>query len=154
MKPVSAGPLTVPTSSSGYLSADLVVNSAETATPTPTIIKAKHFKMSVDTYVNAGATIAIGPIVAYIMYVPQGYTLTTNTPVDHPEWVLTWRTIDTSNSSINTGYHATVSMSSSLSRNLNSGDSIKIVLIANNVSSTNTFTLNCIAHFSCVVRNN
>lgn len=154
MKPVVAGPLTVPTSASGYVSADLVVNSTETATPTPTIIKTKHFKMSVDTYVNTSANIALGPIVAYIMYVPQGYALTTNTPVDHPEWVLTWRSIDTGLALAGTTYHTNVTMSSSLSRNLNSGDAIKFVMVANNVHASNTYSLNAVVHFSCVVRNN
>lgn len=154
MKPVVAGPLTVPTSASGYVSADLVVNSTETATPTPTIIKTKHFKMSVDTYVSTPANIALGPIVAYIMYVPQGYTLATNTPVDHPEWVLSWRSIDTGSALAGTTYHANVTMSSSLSRNLNSGDAIKFVMVANNVNTANTYSLNAVVHFSCVVRNN
>ena len=154
MKPVSAGPVTVPLSTSAFLAADLVVNSAESATPTPTIIKTKHFKMSVDTYVQAGSAIIIGPIVAYIMYVPQGYTLATTTPIDHPEWVLAWRTIDTSASNVNNGYHNSVTMSSSLSRNLNSGDTIKVVFIATNVASISTYTLNALCHFSCVVRNN
>ena len=155
MKASSAGPLTVPVSGSGYLGTDLVANSTETATPTPTIIKCKHFKVSIDTYVNSAGYVVAGPLVAYLMYVPQGYTLSTSTPIDHPEWVLSWRSIDTSETTpLENTYHDVVTMTSSLSRNLNSGDTIKLILVANNVSATNTFQLNVIAHFSCVVRNN
>ena len=154
MKASSVGPLTVPVSSSGYLATDLVANSTETATPTPTIIKCKHFKVSVDTYVNSTGAFPLGPIVAYLMYVPQGYTLAVSTPVDHPEWVLAWRTIDTANINGTYSYHEVITMTSSLSRNLNSGDSIKLILIANNVNATYTYSLNGISHFSCVLRNN
>ena len=154
MKASSVGPLTVPISSSGYLATDLVANSTETATPTPTIIKCKHCKVSVDSYVYSTGTLPIGPIVAYLMYVPQGYTLAVSTPVDHPEWILSWRAIDTSNIAATRSYHDIITMTSSLSRNLNSGDTIKLILVANNVDATYTYQLNSITHFSCVVRNN
>ena len=74
--------------------------------------------------------------------------------VIHPEWVLTWRSIDTGNAVSGATYHQNITMSSSLSRNLNSGDAIKFVLVANNVNSSNTFQMNAVAHFSCVLRNN
>ena len=153
MKAASSPTISVPPSGSAFGAIDLVVNSAESATPTPTIIKCKHFKASIDTYVSAASALNTGPIVCYIMYVPQGYTLAVTTPVDHPEWVLSWRAVDVSMASTLVTFHNNITMSSSLSRNLNSGDSVKLLVVANNISAT-PFQVNALVHFSCVVRNN
>jgi len=153
MKAASSPTISVPGSGSAFGAVDLVVNSAESATPTPTIIKCKHFKASIDTYVTSSTSTQIGPLVCYIMYVPQGYTLATTTPIDHPEWVMSWRAVDVSLATTLVTFHNNITMSSSLSRNLNSGDSVKLIIVANNVTSNN-YTVNGLIHFSCVVRNN
>ena len=155
LKAATIPEVTVVPGSSSFAAVDFVVNSAQTATPTPTIIKAKHFKLSIDMHVKASITAnVIGPIVCYLMYIPQGYTLATTTPTDHPEWVITWRSVDTTGVTAGTPTHSDrISMSSSLSRNLNSGDTIKLVVISSNVADSNFIAVGY-AHFSCVVRNN
>lgn len=89
--------------------------------PVPTMIKVKNFKCVLDI-ATSSATVARNNFYA-IMYIPQGYTVTTTTPQDHPEWIMVWRTVDrglsgTENTTEN------VQISSRLARNLNSGDSV------------------------------
>ena len=76
-----------PTATGGSY-ATMVLNAAETATPTPTILKVKYPKISVDfafdaTLLNNGF--------ACIMYVPQGVVINSGLPVLHPEWIMAWR---------------------------------------------------------------
>ena len=83
------------------------------------------------------------------MYLPQGITPDANTALLHPEWVLTWKGIQTSSA---TG-HNLIQFTSSLCRNLNSGDSIIMYFSFFNGTSSNvpiTFEARC----SCVVRTN
>ena len=67
-----------------------VENSAETATPTPTIIKVKHLRVSLD--VLADATVLNNGFCA-LVYLPQGYTFSAGLPILHPEWIMAWRNI-------------------------------------------------------------
>ena len=68
------------------------------------------------------------------MFVPQGVTPTINSPIQHPEWVLAWRGLET--------------------RNLNSGDSIVVLWSGYNIGESGSIGFNSFARFSCVVRNN
>ena len=113
--------------------------------PTPTILKVKHLRV-VDLYMES--TALNGGFVC-LMYLPQGIIPGANTFLLHPEWVLCWKGIQNNSS---TG-HNLVQFSSSLSRNLNSGDSIVLYFSFFNPLENNipiTFEARC----SCVVRNN
>ena len=124
----------------------IVSNANESATPTPTILKVKHLRVAADLYVDS--TALNGGFVC-LLYLPQGIVPDANTALLHPEWVLTWKGIQTSSA---TG-HNLVQFSSSLSRNLNSGDSIVLYFSFFNGTSTQvpiTFEARC----SCVVRKN
>ena len=124
----------------------IVSNSNESATPTPTILKIKHLRVAADLYVD---TTALNGGFVCLLYLPQGTVPSANTALLHPEWVLTWKGIQVNS---NTG-HNLVQFSSSLSRNLNSGDSIVLYFSFFNQLDNNipiTFEARC----SCVVRNN
>ena len=124
----------------------IVANSNEGATPTPTILKIKHLRVAADLYVD---TTALNGGFVCLLYLPQGITPDANTALLHPEWVLTWKGIQMNSS---TG-HNLVQFSSSLARNLNSGDSIVLYFSFFNGTSTQvpiTFEARC----SCVVRTN
>ena len=126
--------------------ATIVANSNEGATPTPTILKVKHLRVAADLYIET--TNLNGGFVC-LMYLPQGTVPGANTALLHPEWVLCWKGIQVNSA---TG-HNLVQFSSSLSRNLNSGDSIVLYFSFFNPLEQNipiTFEARC----SCVVRNN
>ena len=124
----------------------IVANSNEGATPTPTILKVKHLRVAADLYMES--TALNGGFVC-LMYLPQGIIPGANTALLHPEWVLCWKGIQNNST---TG-HNLIQFSSSLSRNLNSGDSIVLYFSFFNPLEQNipiTFEARC----SCVVRNN
>ena len=124
----------------------MVQNSAETAVPTPTILKVKHAKLSLDFVFDA--TVLNNGFCCFL-YVPQGVVINSGLPVLHPEWIMAWRNIPNDVSAT----HHQVMLSSKLSRNLNSGDSIVMLFsFYNNASSPTTASVS--ARYSCVVRNN
>ena len=90
--------------------ATLVSNASETANPTPTILKVKHVKASIDISVNATA---LHNGFACIMYCPQGIVPAAGMPVLHPEWILAWRNLTNDVSAT----HHTHMLSSSMCRN-------------------------------------
>ena len=134
-----------PTATGGSY-ATMVLNAAETATPTPTILKVKYPKISVDfafdaTLLNNGF--------ACIMYVPQGVVINSGLPVLHPEWIMAWRNVPNDVTST----HHEIMLSSSMSRNLQSGDSIVLLFSFYN-AATGPTSLRISARHSCVLRNN
>lgn len=132
----------------------LCANSLETAggqghsavVPTPTIIKTGNYKVQCDAHIGTNSSAVIRSMM-YIMYLPEGvYAASTSSTVSeayeqnfdalslivsrHPEWILAWRQFgsDLIGSSTNLDK---VSFSSRLKRNLNSGDQIVAVVLAN-----------------------
>ena len=126
--------------------ATIVANANESATPTPTILKVKHLRVAADLYID---TTNLNGGFACLMYLPQGTVPSANTALLHPEWVLTWKGIQVNSA---TG-HNLVQFSSSLSRNLNSGDSIVLYFSFFNPLEQN-IPITFQARSSCVVRNN
>ena len=124
----------------------IVSNANEGATPTPTILKVKHLRVAAD--LNIQSTMLNGGF-ACIMYLPQGTVPGANTALLHPEWVLSWKGIQVNSA---TG-HNLIQFTSSLSRNLNSGDSIVVYFSFFN-SLENNIPITFQARCSCVVRNN
>ena len=124
----------------------LVSNSLETAVPTPTILKAKHLKVALDFKFDA--TVLSAGFCA-LLYVPQGYAITSGICNSHPEWILAWRNIP----NVVSATHHDIMLSSSMCRNLNSGDKIIVYFSFYNAAPGPT-TMNISGKFSGVVRNN
>lgn len=124
----------------------IVANSNESATPTPTILKVNHLRVAADLFIDT--TNLSGGFVC-LMYLPQGIVPDANTALLHPEWVLTWKGIQTSSA---TG-HNLIQFTSNLARNLNSGDSIIMYFSFFNPLQNNT-PISFEARCSCVVRTN
>ena len=140
--------LSGPSSTQFCGSVALVSNTTQNTSPTPVIIKAKRFKVSVDCFNTFSASASvITPISAnaYVIFVPEGYisdqiqTMTyaeANALVSqHPEYILSWRKLDFSSSystssSSGSSNSTAVTFSSSLARNLNSGDRIFLIILA------------------------
>lgn len=119
---------------------DLVVNSAETATPTPTIIKFARFKMT-GTVSSSIATADIGNLYyarIYIVYCPQQYTYDSYPKITaHPEYIIAHKDF-----TINPVQRTAFTLTSRLKRNLNSGDKIQYVIaIGKNSSLTGIVSL-------------
>lgn len=76
----------------------------------------------------------------YILFLPQGYTLTEDTPFEHPEWIMVHRFLGSPQLDENPGYPP-VTISTRLSRKLDTGDRIVYLLIGTNTSSNQGVTL-------------
>lgn len=115
------------------------VNSAQSGTPTPVIVKTGNFKLQCDAYFTLSQP-SVVEFSVYIMYVPEGssilgYDGAREFVEKHPEWILAWKysTFDYVSGTSNV---ETIRVSSRLKRNLNSGDSIKLI----GLGSTSTGT--------------
>ena len=149
MKEIQPVTVPIPASGTNYAFATIVANSSETSTPTPTIIKVKHLKATFDT--TAGTSVLTNGFVCFL-YVPQGMTINAGTPILHPEWIMAWRGFELEYQS-NSVLGKQVQLSSNMSRNLNSGDSVVLFW---SIFNPSTVDANLLYHtrFSCVVRNN
>ena len=94
-------------------------NSSENAvaSPVPTVIKIKHIKCAMD-FKTDSTNLSNG--FCCFLYCPQGITASSAVVLAHPEWMLAWRSIPNNVAAS----HQTIMLNSSLSRNLNSGDSL------------------------------
>lgn len=117
---------------SGVPAVSLVSNSVQSGTPTPTILKVGNFKVSVDLTFTTGQTVATGyipAVIAYILYVPEGWAVDASTAFNnlirtHPEWIMATKTMG-ANSRVDSVFPVdTLNLSTRLKRNLNSGDRI------------------------------
>lgn len=124
---------------------NLVVNPSRTSaagatqTQSASILKVGRFKFR---GVLNGASNAYTSVLVYIAYVPEGYSISTGSGIStssignqlfyqHPEWVMAWTRKDYySNEQSNE-----ISLTSSLKRNLNPGDSIVLCCMNINNSS-------------------
>lgn len=134
--------INVPGQNFGFASAVLCGNSANVGTTVPvsTIIKVKNFKIVFD--ITAIGNGNVRNFFVSLLYVPQGFTVSADTALQHPEWLLSWRTIDCTPTNGTTGaiQLQNVQMSSRLARNLNSGDTIQLFMQARNDSAETTST--------------
>ena len=107
---------------------DLVINTQDTATPTPIIIKTGNFKVygSVSTDLTSSNIAKLKNVQAFIMYCPQGYSYTNDLLAisNHPEYIMGRTTLR-----FKPGENTSFSLSSRMKRNLNTGDKIKLVIV-------------------------
>ena len=117
----------------------LVQNTSQSSNPTPTVIKAGNFKASVDVvYTFSTAPATLPNCTVYILFLPEGITVPDITSLgtlvnNHPEYVMAWRKMDfdyVANGGSFSG--SSVTLSSRLKRNLNSGDKIYFGVYAMN----------------------
>jgi len=146
MKDVTATAFSIPPTTTNGAYITLVSNSTETANPTPTILKCKHLRVSFDCMFDATV---LNNGFCCIIYVPQGIVPGAGLPILHPEWVLGWRNIPNDVSST----HHQIMINTTLTRNLNSGDSIVFLWSFFN-SAAGPTTVNFTGRYSGVVRNN
>ena len=105
--------------SGGHETYTICTNSAQNATPTPVLVKFGRLKISGDVRITDNSYSLYSSCILYAMFVPQGSILSADLIQQHPEYLLGWTTISMDSASAFT-------LTSSLKRNLNSGDSIQL----------------------------
>lgn len=107
----------------------LSANSANTtAPPTATVLKVANFRLSLDLNPPSGFQ---GAGKMFVVYVPEDVNVSASLPYNHPEWVMAWKTFEPGQ----TDPQSTITMSSRMRRNLNSGDRIVLLLDMLNFST-------------------
>lgn len=86
----------------------------------------KNIELTANFETSSEAAQYLENLTVYIMYVPQGMTITTGYPRDHPEYIMAYKYLGSPSPDINQGYQPT-RIKSRLSRKLQSGDSIHLV---------------------------
>lgn len=103
-----------------FKSFSLCENSEQTSTPTPVILKFGRLKLKGDIRFSQTNVAQFTSAMVYVVFVPQGNTLTSLLISQHPEYLLGWTAC-----SLDTG--SSFSLTTTLKRNLNSGDSIQVL---------------------------
>lgn len=98
----------------------LCKNAVQTDYPTPVILKFGRLKLKGDIRYSQTNVAQFTSCNVYCLFVPQGSTPTIELISNHPEYLLGWTTV-----SLDSG--STFSMTSTLKRNLNSGDGIYVL---------------------------
>lgn len=110
----------------------------------------KNIELSYQLEMEPSSAYAVESVVAYIMYVPEGYVITETLPNLHPEWIMAYRFIGSPD--VETGTVSNVGrlpprITTRMARRLSTGD--KIILFVTGISSSsNTINLN----FNGIVR--
>ena len=100
------------------------------------------FEIDFQTVQTVGA--AIEALIAYIMFVPQGYTITETLPSYHPEWIMAYRFLGSPSNEIDStgGYigpgRNPLKIKTRLARRLNTGDKIVLLITGYNSSQIAT----------------
>lgn len=100
----------------------LCENAISTNTPVPTIIKVGNVKVQGDGFCQ-GVTVNTS-MTLFVMYIPEGFSADSDTPREHPEWIMAWKQIDLATTNQASSEVNSFSVSSRLKRNLNSGDKV------------------------------
>ena len=95
-------------------------NAVQTDYPTPVILKAGRFKIKGDVRFSQTNVAQFTSCMVYCLFVPEGATPEILLISNHPEYLLGWTSI-----SLDSG--STFSLTTTLKRNLNSGDSIYLL---------------------------
>ena len=117
----------------------LIENQAYDSSRSNNIITIKNPEISIDF--DASSTY-IESCTAYIMFIPEGYTTNINTPTQHPEWIMAYKFFGSPNFEVdnNSNLYPTVKyvnrVKSRLSRKLNTGDRIVLLVEASNRDSS------------------
>lgn len=110
----------------------ICTNPEQTNIGVPQTFTVKNFEITF--YCEGGRTEAaeIDDLCAYIMFVPQGYQITNDINTQHPEWILNYKFIGSPYVEANQDgiYNYTIPyrVKSRLSRKLNTGDKIVLIL--------------------------
>lgn len=109
---------------------DLVINGSDGSTPTPSIVKAGNFKVTLDMYATYNNAVTVNlSCNAYFLFVPEGVSISRTLITNHPEYILGAKTIGSTYATNTTVVSLeTLNLSTRMKRNLNSGDRIVLVM--------------------------
>ena len=117
----------------------LAFNPTQLSTAVSQVFTVKNFEITfnIDIATDEPNILAnLEDICAYIMFVPQGMNVTTDYNIQHPEYIMAYKFLGSPNNDYLSQQYQPFRIKSRLSRKLQSGDQIKLLLVGNNTSST------------------
>lgn len=140
--------LNVPANSVYAAGAAFALNPVQSPSSVSNSYVVKNVKLSVEAVVNNSAAVAyLNHVMAAIMYVPQGYVVKHSIISEHPEWIMAIKylgdgmNIDGTTPVVDSSRLKPFTISTRLSRRLQTGDSVQLVLFARNASVENMQTV-------------
>ena len=125
-----------PANSQFYGFIDLATNPAQSDTTVSQQYTVAHtqFSFTLDNFYS-GNEAAIDSATAFIMYIPQGYTITSAIVSQHPEWIMSMRFYGKIIADSNSRDIKPLSISTRVKRRLQTGDKIVFFLTGNNTAT-------------------
>lgn len=119
-----------------YTSTDLATNPSQTSSSVSQQYTVKNVEFSYKIELNnIDENRDLEMLQMYVVYIPQGFTITINTIDQHPEWVMAYQFIGNPDSDAIQRYQPR-KIKTRLARRLNTGDSIKLLIYGKNTSSS------------------
>jgi len=123
-----------------FIEEELAKNPAQSSSGISQKFTAKNFDISFTIEAsNPGSLNYLEAITAYIMFVPQGFNLTSSSYAEHPEWILNYKYLGSPTSELTqtpnliaTQQYQPFKVKSRLSRKLNTGDRIVLYIQGSN----------------------
>lgn len=134
--------ITFPGNSVTVFDTTICTNPIQNSTIVPQIFTVKNIEITFYCEGSVVGTKNIDDLCAYIMFIPQGYQITENTNIEHPEWILNYKFLGSTYVEDNTekifNYTIPFRVKSRLSRRLNTGDKVVLLLKGSNSGSVVT----------------
>lgn len=127
--------------SSFYASLDLCSNPFQTDSTVSQQYTVKNIELSYEIEGRETYSYNVESLVVYIMYVPQGMTITETYPNQHPEYILAYRFLGSPNEDSGGPTRLPSKISTRLARRLQTGDKIIFLVTGYNDHSTGTAEL-------------
>lgn len=137
IKTLTSRQISVPSNTSFYAIEQLCQNPAQVDTTVSQQYTVKNIELNYELECGAGLQPFIEGLVAYIVYVPQGMTVTETYPNFHPEYIMAMRFLgspnadDTASGNQQPGRNP-LRIKTRLSRRLQTGDSVQLLIIGRN----------------------
>lgn len=141
-----------PSDSSFFGTTELCLNPIQQSTTVSQPFTVKNIELSFELETGTTSNNLIENMIAYIMFVPQGMTITETYPNQHPEYIMAYRFYGSpnldNNAEININAGKAFRLKTSMARRLQTGDSVVLLVTGtNNATSSNAVILNGIVRW-------
>lgn len=153
IKPLVETSIEAPYNSSFYGTVDLCQNPAQSDTTVSQQYTIKNIELNSEIeYVTSslGSYQNIESLIAYVMYVPQGMTVTETYPAFHPEYIMAMRFLGSPNVDTTAPYRNPLRIKTRLARRLQTGD--KIILLVTGFNQGTQTGFNTTLKFNGLIR--
>lgn len=122
----------------------ILTNPAQSTTLVTQVFTVKNVEVTFNLDFEHSSTSSVNDIeavTAYIMYVPQGMTITSNYNLDHPEYIMTYKYLGSPTIDNNGQQYQPYKIRTRLARKLQSGDNVILFIKGLNQNNENRYLL-------------